>query len=157
MKTRVAPQSGFTLIELLVVIVILGVLAALAFPAYASMVRRARYAEVKQAMGTMAREVQMYYVENAQYPPDVGQGDQPQGVVNWPTDPPLNGSFDYDHWGVGAGKCYVQIGFEGDEPGRSYSVHQINAAPQTFEKFEDDLVLGIDLYDCPTASHGSIR
>lgn len=156
MKTRFEHQSGFTLIELLVVIVILGVLAALAFPAYASMVRRARYAEVKQHMGTIAKEVQMHYLENGQYPNDVGAGTPPQGVTNWPDRVPLNGSFDYDHWGVGSGQCYVQIGFNGDDAGRNYSVHQVNAAPQTFEEFEDDLVLGVDLYDCPIAQ-GPIR
>lgn len=156
MKTRFEHQSGFTLIELLVVIVILGVLAALAFPTYASMVRRARYAEVKQSMGTIAKEVQIYYLENSQYPADVGADVRPQGVTNWPDPAPLNGSFDYDHWGVGSGQCYVQIGFTGEEAGRNYSVHRVNADPQTFKEFEDDLVLGVDLYDCPLAQ-GSIR
>jgi len=151
MKTRDEHQSGFTLIELLVVVVILGVLAALAFPAYASMVRRARYAEAKQYMGVMAREVQLYAVENAQYPPDVASGVQPQGVTNWPTDLPFGGTLDYDHWGVGAGQCYVQIGFAGDTPGLSYREHTVNAEPQRFKQFEDDLVLGVDLYDCPIA------
>lgn len=144
-------QSGFTLIELLVVLIILGILAALAFPAYASMIRRARYAEVKQQMGAMAKDIQIHLVENAQYPPDTSPGVKPTGITNWPATPPLNGTYDYDHWGVGGGKCYVQIGFNGEDGLRSYRVHSTNADPQQFKEFEDDLVLGIDLYDCPVS------
>ncbi|RZM74885.1 type II secretion system protein [Leptolyngbya iicbica] len=155
-RQQIQNQSGFTLIELLVVIVILGVLAALAYPAYSSMVRRARYAEVKQQMGVMAREVQAYLLENGKYPPDTNAGARPNGIVNWPETPPMNGEYDYDHWGVGGGKCYVQIGFNGEDGQRNYQVHQVNAEPQSFLAFEDDLVLGVDLYDCPIAQ-GSIR
>jgi general secretion pathway protein G len=156
MKKRLQNQSGFTLIELLVVIVILGVLAALAYPAYASVVRRARYAEVKQQMGVMSREIQAYLLENGQYPADTNPGSAPKGIVNWPENPPLEGVYDYDHWGIGGGKCYVQIGFNGDDGQRNYQVHQANAEPQSFQEFDDDVVLGIDLYDCPIAQ-GSIR
>ena len=157
MKNRLEnQQSGFTLIELLVVIVILGVLAAFAYPAYASMVRRARYAEVKQQMGAMAKEIQVYLLENGKYPADANPGAKPDWMVNWPTDTPLNGTYDYDHWGVGGGKCYVQIGFNGEDGQRDYTVHQVNADPQKFQEFGDDLVLGVDLYDCPIAQ-GSIR
>ncbi len=156
MKSRYQNQSGFTLIELLVVIVILGVLAALAYPAYASVVRRARYGEVKQQMGVMSREIQAYLLENSQYPADTNPGKAPQGIVNWPENPPLSGTYDYDHWGVGGGQCYVQIGFNGDDGQRNYKVHQVNAEPQSFQEFEDDLVLGVDLYECPVAQ-GSIK
>ena len=157
MKKRLAnQQSGFTLIELLVVIVILGVLSALAYPAYASMVRRARYAEVKQQMGAMAKDAQIYLVEKGTYPADTNPGRQPAGITNWPASPPLNGVYDYDHWGIGGGKCYVQISFNGDNGQRDYPVHQVNTDPQTFQEFEDDLVLGVDLYDC-TIAQGAIR
>jgi len=33
----------------------------------------------------------------------------------------------------------------------SYREHTVNAEPQRFKQFEDDLVLGVDLYDCPIA------
>ena len=157
MKKRLeSQQSGFTLIELLVVILILGVLAALAYPALTSMVRRARYAEVKQQMGAMAKDVQISLMEQGKYPSDTNAGVKPDGIVNWPENPPLNGTYDYDHWGVGGGKCYVQISFNGDDGQRNYPVHQVNTDPQTFQEFEDDLVLGVDLYDCPIAQ-GSIQ
>lgn len=157
MKTHLKnQQSGFTLIELLVVVIILGVLATLAYPAYSTMVRRSRYAEVKQQMGAMSKEIQIYLLEKGTYPADTNPGNKPEWMVNWPTDVPLNGVYDYDHWGVGGGKCYVQIGFNGDDGQRNYDVHKVNAEPQTFEEFEDDLVLGVDLYDCPIAQ-GSVK
>ncbi len=148
MQSRLKNQSGFTLIELLVVMVILGVVAALSYPAYASMVRRARYAEVKQQMGVMARELQVYRVESAQYPPETAIGVQPEGIKNWPDDPPLNGRYDYDNWPVGGGQCYIQIGFVPDNGMPTYPNNQINADPQSFKEFGDDLVLGVQLYDC---------
>ncbi|MGF1459104.1 MAG: type IV pilin protein [Leptolyngbyaceae cyanobacterium] len=156
MKTRLEHPQGFTFIELLVVIVIISILAAFAYPAYASMVRRARYADVKQAMGTMVTEAQMYHVENAQYPPDVNSGVRPEGFGNWPEEPPLNGTFDYDHWGVGGGQCYVQIGFVAEDNNRDYAIHKVNAPPQQFVEFNDDVVLGVKLYACSVAK-GSIR
>lgn len=151
MKPRRENQSGFTLIELLVVVVILGVLAALAFPAYTAMMRRAHYAQVKQQMGSMAKDIQMHMVENAQYPADTVTGVKPDAITNWPDTPPLNGTYDYDHWGIGGGQCYVQIGFNSEAGQRKYPLHSANAAPQQFREFEDDLVLGIALYDCPVA------
>jgi general secretion pathway protein G/type IV pilus assembly protein PilA len=149
-------QGGFTLIELMVVTLILGVLAALALPAYASMIRRARYAEAKHQMGIMAREIQAYHIENGQYPFDVGPNIKPDGIVNWPDDVPYDSSYDYDHWGVGGDKCYVQIGYAGESRSRAYPSHTANVPQSGFREFGDDLVLGIALYDC-NRERGSIR
>jgi type II secretion system protein G len=156
MKPYPKTQSGFTLIELLVVVLILGVLAAIALPAYASMVRRARYAEAKLQMNTIAKEVQAYRVENGQYPPDVNGRVKPEGVSNWPGKVPYDSYFDYDHWGVGSKQCYVQIGYAGEGGTRSYPLHEKNAPVSGFREFDNSLVLGVALYDCSNG-RGGIR
>ncbi|MBE7381074.1 MAG: prepilin-type N-terminal cleavage/methylation domain-containing protein [Leptolyngbya sp. SIO1E4] len=150
-------HAGFTLIEVLVVLVIMTVLAAIAFPAYSGMVRRARYAEAKQQMGMMAREVKLYHLEQGQYPPDVNPNVQPQGITSWPKDVPYESTYDYDHWAVGESQCYVQIGYAGESGTRAYPVHRLNQKPPGFKEIGDNLVLGIALYSCQTNSRGSIR
>ncbi|NJN21361.1 MAG: prepilin-type N-terminal cleavage/methylation domain-containing protein [Leptolyngbya sp. RL_3_1] len=156
MGNRWKSQSGFTLIELMVVVIIIGILAALALPAYTAMVRRARYAEVKLQMGTISKEAQIYLVEHGQYPPDVNGNTPPAGMINWPQEVPFDGRYDYDHWGVGQNQCYVQVGFVGESQQRQYQVHAINAQPSSFQAFDDNLVLGVALYDC-ASGRGSIR
>lgn len=157
MQTRRQAQQGFTLIELMVVILIMSILAAIALPAYATMLRRARYAEVKQQMGTIAKQAQMYRVEAGQYPPDVNHKQTPEGITDWPQDVPMGGYYDYDHWAVGNNQCYVQIGYVGEALTRHYQILDVNTEPGTFAEFEDNLVLGVDLYECPQASKESIR
>lgn len=154
MNARRNNQSGFTLIELLVVIIILGMLSALAFPAYSAMVRRARYAEARQQMSGIAKEVQIYHVENGTYPPDTNPNIQPQGIMNWPEgeDIPYQSFYDYDHWGVGDNQCYVQIGYGGESGVSTYPKHKLNKKPPGFEEFGDNLVLAVALYDCSRGS-----
>ena len=154
MNARQNNQSGFTLVELLVVVIILGVLSALAYPAYSAVVRRARYAEARQQMSSMAREVQIYHIENGSYPPDVNPDTQPKGIMNWPEsdDVPYESFYDYDHWGIGGNQCYVQIGYAGESKVASYPKHQLNKKPPGFQEFGDNLVLAIALYDCAGGS-----
>jgi type II secretion system protein G len=156
MKTRWNTQAGFTLIELMVVVVVLGVLAALALPAYANMVRRARYAEARHQMGAIAKDIQVYHVENGQYPADVKGNIKPQGIDNWPEQVPYDTYYDYDHWGVGNNQCYVQVGYVGESGQRAYPVHKLNSPPPGFQEFGDNLVLGVALYDCDRG-RGAIR
>jgi general secretion pathway protein G len=157
MHTRRQAQQGFTLIELMVIVLILSILAAVALPAYSTMIRRARYAEVRHQMGTIAKQAQMYRVEASQYPPDVNQKEQPEGISDWPEDVPLGGYYDYDHWAVGKDQCYVQIGFVGDGLKRIYPLFAVNAEPGNFEEFDDNLVFGIDLYECTSSSKGALK
>ena len=150
-------QAGFTLIELTVVVLILSILAAIALPAYASMVRRSHYAKVRKEMGVVAREAQMYRVENGQYPNDVDPDQLPTGLGNWPQEAPLGGYYDYDHWSVGDSQCYVQIGYIGEGLERKYKLYEVSAQPSTFKEFGDNVVLGIDLYECSMEGKKSIR
>ncbi|MEM6839215.1 MAG: prepilin-type N-terminal cleavage/methylation domain-containing protein [Cyanobacteria bacterium P01_C01_bin.120] len=148
MKLRFARQSGYTFIELMVVMIIVGIIGTLAYPAYTSMARKAYYAEVKKTMGVIAEETHLYFVDQSQYPPEVAAGVQPKGILNWPADAPLDGVYDYDQWNVGSSQCYIQIAFQGDNQQVDYPVNQVNVPPQNFAEFDDDLVLGIALYDC---------
>lgn len=157
MNIRRHAQAGFTLIELLVVIIIVGILASLAFPAYSGMVRRARYSEAKQHLGSMARELQTYHLEKSQYPPDVGGNVKPEGIDSWPTKVPYDSFYDYDHWSVGNNQCYVQIAFAGEDGLGNYPKHTLNKKPPGFMEIEDNLILGVDLYDCEQGGSGPVK
>lgn len=150
-------QTGFSLIELLVVVVIMGILASLAIPSFVNISKRARYAEAKQALNSIGKDVKMFYVENNSYPRDVQPNIQPDGVVNWPDTVPFDSTIDYDHWGIGGGKCYVQIAFRGESNSLSYGLFAQNVeSPPGLKKIDDNLVLGIDVYDCKNP-RGAIR
>lgn len=64
--------SGFTLIELLVVVLIIGILAAIAVPQYTKAVRKARAAEAKTNLRTLANAVDMYVIQNGSQNSDLG-------------------------------------------------------------------------------------
>lgn len=61
-------QRGFTLIEIMVVIVILGVLASLVVPAIMDRPDRARIVRAKQDVRTISNALQMYRLDNFDYP-----------------------------------------------------------------------------------------
>lgn len=150
-------EKGFTLIELTVVVLVLSLLAAIAYPAYASMMRRAEYGRAKKEMGVVGREVQYLRVETGTYPPDAAPEESPEGIVNWPTEAPLEGFYEYDHWSVGDGQCAVQIAFVDDSLTRNYDIHAINAEPGKFQEFDGNLVLGVDVYSCSESGKGAIE
>lgn len=61
-------QSGFTLIEIIVVLVILGILASIVVPNVISRTDQAQVVKAKQDIRAMESALQMYRVDNFQYP-----------------------------------------------------------------------------------------
>ncbi|TKB51287.1 prepilin-type N-terminal cleavage/methylation domain-containing protein [Ferrimonas sediminicola] len=58
MLTHTRPQ-GFTLIELMIVVAIVGILAAIALPAYQTYTKRAKFAEVIAATGSIKTQIEV--------------------------------------------------------------------------------------------------
>ncbi len=63
-------RSGFTLIELLIVVAIIGILAAIAVPNFLNAQIRASIARVKGDFRAIDTAMQMYRMDNNDYPPD---------------------------------------------------------------------------------------
>ena len=61
-------QSGFTLIEIIVVLVILGILASIVVPNVISRTDQAQVVKAKQDIRALESALQMYRVDNFQYP-----------------------------------------------------------------------------------------
>ena len=82
---RTSP-AGISLIEILVVIVIIGVLAAVVVPNVMSRPDEARVVAAKQDFATLSQSLELYRLDNFQYPTDA-QG--LQALVERPTVAPI--------------------------------------------------------------------
>lgn len=65
-------RRGFTLIELVVVILILGILAGVAAPKMFSTSSKATDNGLKQTLNIVRDAIELYYSQNAAYPPATG-------------------------------------------------------------------------------------
>ncbi len=74
MKTRrpFNKNTAFTLIELLIVVAIIAILAAIAVPNFLEAQTRAKVSRVKSDMRTTATGVEIYRIDNNDYPPGFG-------------------------------------------------------------------------------------
>lgn len=79
-------QQGFTLIEIMVVIVILGILAAMVVPRIMSRPEEARIAKAKQDIRAVETALDLYKLDNFNYP-TTEQG--LEALVTQPTSPPV--------------------------------------------------------------------
>lgn len=61
-------KNGFTIVELLIVIVVIGILAAITVVAYNGVQNRAHNAQRKQDLAALAKGLELYRVDNNQYP-----------------------------------------------------------------------------------------
>lgn len=67
-KRKLGHQAGFTLIEVIVVLVILGILASIVVPKVVSRTDQAQVVKAKQDIRAMESALQMYRVDNFNYP-----------------------------------------------------------------------------------------
>lgn len=79
-------NTGFTLIEVMVVVVILGILAAIIVPRIMSRPEQARIVKVKQDISAIQNALDLYKLDNGNYP-TTDQG--LQALVTKPTSPPI--------------------------------------------------------------------
>ncbi len=63
--------GAFTLIELLIVVAIIGILAAIAVPNFLNAQVRAGVSRVKADFKAISTAMELYYLDNNDYPPDV--------------------------------------------------------------------------------------
>lgn len=61
-------QQGFTIVELLIVIVVIAILAAITLVAYNGMQARARDSRRQNDVATIAKALELYYIDNGHYP-----------------------------------------------------------------------------------------
>jgi prepilin-type N-terminal cleavage/methylation domain-containing protein len=61
-------QPGFTIVELLIVIVVIAILATIGVVAYRGILGRANYTKRLQDMATIRKALQLYKVDNGQFP-----------------------------------------------------------------------------------------
>lgn len=78
MKKLFRKKEGFTLIELLIVVAIIGIIAGIAIPNFLGARTKARVTRAFADMRAIADALEMYYVDNTEYPPDT-----PGGGANW--------------------------------------------------------------------------
>ena len=62
-------QQGFTIVELLIVIVVIAILAAISVVAYTGIQQRARDSQRDSDIATIAKALEMYYIDNGRFPP----------------------------------------------------------------------------------------
>ncbi|MFO0856448.1 MAG: prepilin-type N-terminal cleavage/methylation domain-containing protein [Phycisphaerales bacterium] len=61
-------KKAFTLIEILIVVVILGILAAIVVPQFTSATQDSQAGNIKAQLGTLQRQIELYYAKNNAYP-----------------------------------------------------------------------------------------
>lgn len=64
----IGKKQGFTIVELMIVIVVIAILAAISIVAYTGVQRRAQISVAQSDLRSLGQAIQIYQVENGQYP-----------------------------------------------------------------------------------------
>lgn len=67
-------QKGFTIVELLIVIVVIAILAAITIVAYNGIQARARDAQRSSDISSLAKGLELYYIDKGEYPDSYNGG-----------------------------------------------------------------------------------
>ena len=120
-RLRKKKQAGFTLIEIMVVVVILGVLAALVVPSIMERPEHARQVRAKQDVRTLVNAINLYRLDNFDYPSDLSELASGGYLDKVPKDP-WNNDYQYRNpGGQNPGKFDIySYGKDGREGGNEF-------------------------------------
>jgi len=101
---KINKRSAFTLIELLIAVVIIGILAAIGLGQFHNAQIRARDAQRKDNLSSVAKALEMYYSDQGRYPDDLSWGsslfdpDEQETIYmkDLPNDPSSGAKYDYE-------------------------------------------------------------
>jgi type II secretory pathway pseudopilin PulG len=74
--------QGFTIVELLIIVVVIAILATLVLVGFSGMQAKARDAERKSDIKSVAKFLETYYIDNGAYPPFVNAG-AGMSIASW--------------------------------------------------------------------------
>lgn len=61
-------QKGFATLEVILMVTVLGILAAIAVPRFTDVTTKANTAKIQSDLATLDSAIQIYYMENGEYP-----------------------------------------------------------------------------------------
>ncbi|MGI6278509.1 MAG: type IV pilin protein [Patescibacteria group bacterium] len=99
---KLMKKPAFTLIELLIAVVIIGILAAIGLGQFYTAQIRARDAQRKDNLSSVAKALEMYYNDQGRYPDDLSWGSPLEDanetiyMKELPNDPSSGAKYDYD-------------------------------------------------------------
>ena len=124
---KLSGMQGFTLIELMIVMVIIGILAAVAIPQMAGVKETANVSGAEAELKSLQSIMEMYYVENDEYPPGndvaistLGIAEITPGMETGPR------NVDYMYKQLAGGQEWIAIWINPDDSTNSVSVTQDN-------------------------------
>jgi len=87
MRRKKSGESGFTLIELMVVMLIIGVLMAIAIPKYATAIKMAKEAVLKEDLHVMRQAIDSYTMDKQKAPQSLQELVEAGYLKSIPNDP----------------------------------------------------------------------
>jgi prepilin-type N-terminal cleavage/methylation domain-containing protein len=113
--------GAFTLVEIMVVVVLVGVLAALALPLHYRLSTRSQTARFQNDLRVASQAIEVYTVENGDWPPD-GGGGWPEAVMDylpaparWSLPTPVGGQWSWSRDAAGVAAALRVTGHKGGE------------------------------------------